>query len=159
MVVCPNCQFNNPPDAKYCSNCGYKLMADQVPPSSPPPYGQYGTYYGPPPYAYPPYHVKSPGVAVILALVLGLFGLMGIGHIYVGRIGRGLIILLAGFALNALGILGFIFGLFLIPSGLFLFGLLALVASFVLLIWQTYDAYMLANEYNARYQQTGRPPW
>jgi len=39
---------------------------------------------------------KSPGLAAVLALVLGFFILMGIGHIYVGRIKRGIAIMLVG---------------------------------------------------------------
>src|SRR5579859_234125 len=26
-MICPNCQANNPDDAKFCNNCGYKLAA------------------------------------------------------------------------------------------------------------------------------------
>jgi ribosomal protein L40E len=26
-MVCPNCQFNNPGEAKFCNNCGYRLEA------------------------------------------------------------------------------------------------------------------------------------
>ena len=29
MTKCPKCGYDNPPDAKYCLNCGYKLMREE----------------------------------------------------------------------------------------------------------------------------------
>jgi len=34
-----------------------------------------------------------------------------------------------------------------------------LILPFIFWIWQLYDAYTKANEYNASVQQTGRAPW
>jgi len=39
---------------------------------------------------------KSEGTALILAIILGLFGLVGIGHLYLGRIGKGIGMLVIG---------------------------------------------------------------
>ncbi len=29
MTKCPKCGFENPPDAKYCLNCGYRLIQEE----------------------------------------------------------------------------------------------------------------------------------
>lgn len=39
---------------------------------------------------------KSPGTAALIAFIGGLFALPGIGHIYVGKVGRGIGILILG---------------------------------------------------------------
>ncbi len=31
MVKCPRCGYENPPEAKYCLNCGYKLIKEEAP--------------------------------------------------------------------------------------------------------------------------------
>jgi TM2 domain-containing membrane protein YozV len=102
---------------------------------------------------------KDPGIAAIIALLAGLIGLMGMGHIYVGRIARGVAILVAGIALWFLASFSFFLALVAIGSILWLLSLACLVAAVGLLIWQTYDAYNLARRYNAAVQQTGRAPW
>ncbi|MFP3213591.1 MAG: zinc-ribbon domain-containing protein, partial [Nitrososphaeria archaeon] len=29
MTKCPKCGYENPPEAKYCLNCGYKLVQEE----------------------------------------------------------------------------------------------------------------------------------
>ena len=45
---------------------------------------------------------KSPGTAALIAFIGGLFGLSGIGHIYVGKVGKGIGILILGLVIYAL---------------------------------------------------------
>src|SRR5688500_9370188 len=45
---------------------------------------------------------KSPRTAVLLAFIGGIFGLTGLGHIHVGKIVRGVGILIAGLILYAM---------------------------------------------------------
>jgi len=86
---------------------------------------------------------KNPGVAAVLALVLGFFCLWGIGHLYVGKINKGILLLFLGIVMIFLSIL------FLFP---FFIGL-------IVWIWQTYDAHRLAKEFNRAVETTGRAPW
>lgn len=160
MVPCPRCQYENAPDARFCSNCGQALQPAQggAAPAPPP----YEPRYGPPYAAQGQYSMamqKEPGIAAIIALVGGLFGLMGLGHIYVGLVARGLIIMVCGIALWALSIASFFLGIITIGGGLWVLGFVLVIISFALLIWQTYDAYRAAMDYNAALRATGRAPW
>lgn len=141
MPFCPNCGKEVQAESAFCPSCGYNLKAPPVKPTP----------------SVPLEH-KSPGVAAVLALVLGIIGLMGIGHIYVGRIGRGIVLLVVGIILGFLTwgsfVLGFLtFGLGFI--GAIIFGIILLI----LWIWQIFNAYGLAKQFNKAVQETGKPPW
>lgn len=69
---------------------------------------------------------RSPLVAMLLASVLGLLGLMGLGHLYLGRWGTGLAFLIGGFCCYVL---------------ILMFGLLGLLFSIFYYLYQVYDAY------------------
>jgi O-antigen/teichoic acid export membrane protein len=90
---------------------------------------------------------KSEGVVILLAVLFGLFGLCGIGHFYVGRIVRGLVIFFV------YGLL-FILSLLLLIPDLLLGGgwtVLSLVVSLWCLafwIWQIFDARKVCREHN-----------
>jgi len=51
---------------------------------------------------------KSEGTSLVLSLFFGLFGFLGIGHRYVGTIGKSLGLLYAGWILIGLSLLGFL---------------------------------------------------
>ena len=92
---------------------------------------------------------KSEGTTLVLSLVLGLVGLQGIGHFYVGKVAKGLgfligslILLVAGF-----GTLDFVVGYVLI------------VAYFVILLWQIVDSRKLCQYYNGYVSSSGKSPW
>ena len=96
---------------------------------------------------------KNPGIAALLA-----FFAPGIGHIYVGRIASGLVILAAYFILMILAIVSFSLGIFTLGAGFVLtiplgIGVLAVWA------WQLFNAYNLAKQFNAHVQQYGKAPW
>lgn len=101
---------------------------------------------------------KNPGIAALLALILGLGFLYGIGHIYVGRIGRGLVLLATGVILGILVYVSFAVSVLTFGAGLIVTIFLLLVA-LIVNIWQTYNAYRLAKEFNAHVQQYGKTPW
>ena len=87
---------------------------------------------------------KSMGVTIVLTVVLGFFGLGGIGHLYLGKIIKGIVILIVGIILLVITILTMGIGLIaLIPYAL----------------WVVYDSYKLCKRYNDDLEQTGRPPW
>ncbi|MCV7068685.1 TM2 domain-containing protein [Mycolicibacterium farcinogenes] len=70
---------------------------DPQPASFPPPAG-----YPPPPPGYPPYSDKSKVVAGLLQLV-GLFGFVGIGRIYLGETAFGIAQLVVGLVTCGIG--------------------------------------------------------
>jgi TM2 domain-containing membrane protein YozV len=105
---------------------------------------------------------KNPGLTAILALIVGI-GLFGIGHIYVGRLRRGILLLLVSIVLHAglallfpFMMLSYIFGSGAPQTTAFV--LLSLV-NLVLWIWQSYDAYNLAKQFNEHVEQYGKAPW
>ena len=118
-------------------------------------------------------HYKSEGITLVLSIVLGLMGLMGIGHIYVGKVKRGIIILIAGL---------FIWVIVFIPIGFLsvldesqdlseeqimtrilgpMMGALIIggIAGFALFIWQIINARSLCKDYNMYCEKKGEPPW
>lgn len=118
-------------------------------------------------------HYKSEGITLVLSIVLGLMGLMGIGHIYVGKVKRGIIILIGGL---------FIWVIVFIPIGFLsvledpqnlsdeevmaqvmgpMIGALIIggIAGFVLFIWQILNARSLCKDYNLYCEKKGEPPW
>ncbi len=146
-MFCPNCGKDSAPGAKFCESCGTVLPAgqqatpmDQQYAQAPPPYQAAPQYQGAPPYGQPmyaPMPLKNAGLAAILALIIP-----GAGHIYLGRIGEGLMYLIVCIVL-----------------GVLFFLLVTIVVLLILWVWQIYDAYNKANQYNAAVQQTGRAPW
>lgn len=156
MPFCKQCGREISHDARFCPYCG----ADQ-------------TSYAPPPA--PPIQAgletKNTGLAAVLALILGIFGLWGVGHIYVGKIGRGLALLILGIMLQ--WVLGFFvffgmmfggiyggprYGLPILVGGLA--GLIIwILVTLAIFIWQIYDAYKLAKYYNEYVQQYRKAPW
>lgn len=95
-------------------------------------------------------------MAALLALLPGIFGIMGIGHIYVGKFRRGMLILAVGLLLNFLTWASFTLSMRMFGFGFmasFLFGIVLLV------VWvgQVFDAYRLAGVYNRHVQAYGRP--
>jgi len=93
---------------------------------------------------------KDTTITVLLALLPGLIGLFGIGHIYVGQTQKGLIWLVIGIVLAVLAFIGSFF---------FICGIPFLIIGFVLWIYQTLEADKLARQYNEVLQRTGQPPW
>ena len=91
-----------------------------------------------------PIEWKSMGVTIVLTVVLGIFGFGGIGHLYLGKIIKGIVILIVGIILLIITI--FTMGI----------GLIALIPY---AIWVVYDSYKLCKRYNNDLEQTGRPPW
>lgn len=78
---------NPPPPAPW------QASVPNQPQSNPNPYPP-GAYYA------PPRPGPSPDTAYILNLIFGLFGLFGIGSMYAGKTGEGLIMLFGGIMMN-----------------------------------------------------------
>ncbi len=132
-MFCPKCGKDSALGAKFCESCGTSMPSDQTN-QAPPAYGPQP--YGQPMYA--PLPLKNAGIAAVLAFLWA-----GLGHIYLGQIGKGIMYMVLYIVLWVIGI----------------FTLFGLILPFIFWIWQLYDAYKKANEYNAAVQQTGRAPW
>ena len=91
---------------------------------------------------------KSDSTTLLLAIILGLFGLSGIGHLYLGMIGRGVGILIAGIVLWVVGVATIMFGV----------GVVLIIGYLVLFIWQIIDSRRLCREYNDYYEDYGQEP-
>jgi hypothetical protein len=149
-------------EARFCTFCGANQVGTSIQPTVPstpsPPTGL---------------ETKNSGLAALLALILGFFGLWGVGHIYVGKITKGLVLITLGVFIEwFVGIFvsfGFsrsiFYGIsdpyyFRYPSGILIIGILLW---FIIMIggwvWQVYDAYQLAKNYNHYVQHNKRVPW
>ena len=115
-------------------------------------------------------HYKSEGVTLVLSIIVGLLGILGVGHMYVGRIKRGIGILIAGF---------FIWVIVFIPVGMqipsvtnedllneaelvssvYVGIVIAGILYVALFIWQILNSRKLCRQYNEYYEQHGTAPW
>ena len=114
---------------------------------------------------------KSPGTAALIAFIGGIFALLGLGHMYIGNVGRGIGILISGIIMYVLFIIIIIFSLSL--QGLLFLGVdespigieailiifVLGIAYFVLWIWQIFNAKKLAKKFNESVRITGKEPW
>jgi TM2 domain-containing membrane protein YozV len=125
----------------YCSKCGVELNDGQA-------YcGKCGIKTGSPQYVVNA-REKSSGVAAVLSFLWA-----GLGQLYVGKIAFGLVLLLLyPFVL--------VFGAIVLVFALGIFGILIfLVLWLAIWIWNVFNAYNLANEYNDFLRANGRRPW
>jgi len=135
MQFCPACGRAVASDLVYCSYCGAGLR--NVSYSSRQPYQTVGANYK--------RQGKRPWVAMGLGLVLGFFGLWGIGQLYAGKIVRGIGLFIVGLIIGGLFWFSVILTVIFIGYvGIVLFGLF-FVGGW---LWQAFDAYSVAHEYN-----------
>jgi len=134
---CPNCKSEVNPRAQFCWHCGGKLQ---------------GTG-----------EIKSKKVVLVLAILVGLLGILGMGHLYLGRLTRGFVLLFVGLAIE---VLNWVFIIALYSSrqkqvdyfnrttysynngwlvGLILVGIVGIA----LWIWQIFDARRIYREVNS----------
>ena len=140
-MYCTKCGINIEDEStKFCPKCGTSLdpNSTETPTQEEP---KTNTVSSRP---QRPAEWKSEGTTLILTIVLGIFGFGGIGHIYLGNITRGIVILIVGIILLVVSVVTFGIGLIiLIPFA----------------IWVIFDARKQCRHYNDHLEQTGRPPW
>jgi len=117
---------------------------------------------------------KSEGTTLVLSIVVALLGIMGVGHLYLGRVRRGVIILILGVTGWGGIFVPFVFlGMFgeleegsVEPTAMMGvmagFGIAFIVwgiGMFVLFIWQILNSRKLCKEYNEYLEQHGKPSW
>jgi len=96
-----------------------------------------------------PIEWKSEGTTLVLSIVLGLFGLQGVGHMYVGQVGKGVAILIVSLILFGVGIATVYFGV----------GVFLLIIYFIMFIWQIVDSKNKCIEFNDYLEEHGQRPW
>jgi TM2 domain-containing membrane protein YozV len=161
----------------YCSNCGEKLdetlKIDECPKCHSALHEHFKHIETAPPRMVEQLPYKSPGTTALIAFLGGIFGLPGIGHIYVGKVGRGIGILITGLILYALTFMTIFSVGFLAsieqpnaPSDNASAGIGALagmlvfsIAYIILFIWQIFNARKLAKKFNEIIKETGKEPW
>ena len=170
-----------PADAAFCPACGQSANANEQRDQN----QQSGSNQN---YHYLPYPMKDTGITLVLGVLLGIFGIMGVGQLYVGRVKRGIAIMIGGVAIALTSYYTMMYILLTpwvynagtwIDSGysqgfigfatresvwspytiLFTAMAVAMVIRLAYLFWQAYDAYKLAKHYNEELIRTGKPPW
>jgi hypothetical protein len=160
---------------KFCSNCGETLgnLNDKEIKKCPKCKIDLLQVGGPPHNTTVVDHLpyKSPGTAALIAFIGGIFTLLGLGHIYIGNVGRGIGILIAGIIIYVLLIIIIIFSLSLqsllflgadeSPIGIEIILIIFVlgIAYFVLWIWQIFNARKLAKKFNELVRITRKEPW
>ncbi len=107
MKYCAQCGKASGLDINFCPHCGRMFDAPPVetaPVQTPNPYQTYleepkRAPQGPP--VAPPWSERTAGgksleTAFYLALIVGFLGIMGVGHLYLGKVARGLVFLVVG---------------------------------------------------------------
>ena len=122
IVICPNCGKNTP-EGKFCESCGASVQTTQT---FQQPVAQQPVYAAQQPAA-AMMQKKSAGVAVILS-----FFLPGLGQIYNGQIGKGIILII-------LSVVFWLLSSIVIGIPLYI----------ILWIYGMYNAYSTANKINA----------
>ena len=156
---CSNCGESLDQESKKCSKCGIDFQQPQ----------QVGTTTPSRPIVDQlPY--KTPGTATLIAFIGGIFALPGLGHIYVGKVGKGFGILISGVIIIYVLVIIIAISvpsiLFVAPddpsagdagSGviLMMFIFILGIAYLVLWIWQIFNARKLAKKFNELVRTNG----
>ena len=161
---CSNCgeTLNLNEEIKKCSKCGIDLQQQQIGSTT-----QIRPIVDQLPY-------KSLGTAALIAFIGGIFALLGLGHIFVGKIGKGFGILVSGiimyvlFVIMAVSLPGMLLlGLVESSSGdagsggmIFIIMFILGIAYLVFWIWQIFNARKLAKKFNELVRTNGgKEPW
>jgi hypothetical protein len=159
---CSNCGESLDQESKKCSKCGIDFQQQQVehPISNTSIVDQL------------PY--KSPGTAALIAFIGGIFALLGLGHIFIGKIGKGFGILVSGIIIYVLFVIMAISLPVMLLLGLvesftgyagsggiiFIIMFILGIAYLVLWIWQIFNAKKLAKKFNELVRTNGgKEPW
>jgi len=155
---CPKCghvktTFAPPQSGSFCGGCGGPLASKYSPC---PKCGHVKTTFAPPPQYSSPgvqpqnFLYKSSGTTNLLSILCSLLIVTsGVGHLYLGQIGKGIGLMIGGWILLGVGIVTIMFGV----------GIIILIVWFVLWIYSMIDANKQCLIYNQFVSQNGRAPW
>jgi len=145
-MYCKSCGKEMEDDSSFCPECGVASKCQQQNNNAP----RYWT------------QEKSAGIAIVLG-----FFFMGLGHLYAGKLTRGIVLMLANILLAIL-VYVVVFTVLLSTDFIYnvdgLAGVLVAIigvglAEFILWIWQLYDVNKLVKEYNEHARRTGEALW
>jgi predicted RNA-binding Zn-ribbon protein involved in translation (DUF1610 family)/TM2 domain-containing membrane protein YozV len=140
---CGRCGKQLPPQAQTCPNCGKFVSQARQEQSTT---NQQNSRL------VRPIEWKSESVTLLLSILLGLFGIQGVGHMYVGKIGKGVVILIGSLVLLVISIALTVTGIGAI------IGIPLIIVYIVMFIWQIIDARKLCQQYNDHLEKHGSPP-
>ena len=143
---CKNCgtKIRNETENKFCGKCGNKIFGNNSCSNCNQQHSTKNNNTNPNYVRQRPTEWKSEGTTLILTIILGIFGLGGIGHIYLGNITKGIVILIVGIILLVVSIFTFGIGLIiLIPFA----------------IWVVFDSRSQCRYYNDYLEKNGKSPW
>ena len=158
----------------FCGNCGKKLKPNGELRNCPKCDADLTAYIRQPSSSVEKLPYNNPGTSALLAFIGGMIALPGIGHIYVGKVGMGVGILIGGFILYALT-----FSIIIsvtsarayeaqysltgnaspLPTDMMVAILVLVIGYTVLFIYQIITATRLANKFNRLTKTTGTNPW
>ena len=154
FAPCPKCghvktTFAPPPQSGgFCGGCGGPLASKFAPC---PKCGHVKTTFNPSVPAQG-FLYKSSGTTNLLSILCSLLlGTNGVGHLYLGQIGKGIALMIGGWLLVAGIVVGIM--LFVVP------GIICGIAALILWIWSMIDANKQCKIYNDFVAQNGRAPW
>jgi O-antigen ligase len=105
---------------------------------------------------------KNNGLSFLIAIIAGVFGFCGIGHIYIGKVLRGVLIMFIGWIPFGIGIIVFL-SEFISQNDSLIGGFdLSMIFGIVyVVIWiiQALDANRLAKKYNKYLMANSKPLW
>ncbi len=167
VLYCESCERDMSSDFVFCPVCGVRApnndptQANVRTGQNQPPHAQpnFNPNYDPTPPAQPSYNPNTPqpigakykaeSTAILLAALLGVIMINGVGHMYAGKVGKGVGLLVGSIVLAIIGWSTVLFGV----------GIIFLVGYFAIWIWQIFDARNTCREYNEYFARHGQPPW
>jgi TM2 domain-containing membrane protein YozV len=137
MSFCSRCGSQAKEGAQFCDRCGAPLSVGFQSYSQ----GNQTTMS---------YTYRKDEKEAILAVILSVI-IPGVGQIYCGKIGRGIGILVLLGLLSVVSIVPLFFIMNPVDfnfAGFFAFNVVVGILAFIIYIWQIYDAYRCADDYN-----------
>lgn len=97
--------------------------------------------------------IKNERTASLLAIIFGILGLPGVGHIYIGKVKRGIGFILLMMPVGALGVAG------MVSAPFFFISFLGFPIWLVVFIWQLKEVKKLCTQYNEHFLKTKEELW
>jgi len=100
-----------------------------------------------------PVEWKSESTTLVLSIILGLFGFQGVGHLYVGKIGKGI-----AYLIGSIIVAGIAIGLIATGIGAII-GVPLLIVYLIMFIFQILDSKKACKYYNDYLEKHNERPW
>jgi len=141
---CGTSRNNN--SESFCGKCGQKISGNGPCPNC-------QNVNSSQPRMQRPIEWKSESTTLILSIILGLLGIQGVGHLYIGKIGKGIAYLIGSLVVLIIGISLVATGVGAIVGGPLL------IVYFIMFIFQILDSRKLCRYYNDYLEEHNERPW